>query len=288
MGVGMGMGGYGRASAHTDGADKVAQGWSDTLNTTHTTRRAGKKTSALAAVALVLGIGGATWEVCGARTQERGGLEVVVLSTFPRSGTSWVRELTRGASGIVTGASSRSMEKYASEIVRLRAAPPTDTSHVTNVLLAHKLMRGYKFLPNTDNSSTRAADANDSSTKHRLMGVKDSVLSDMPERMLEECNAIPDVNLTDGGVIAPLLIKSHFPAIQRRGHGAKLITDSNRRIHLVRNPYDTIVSGFHGSNMVKSPKKSTRWAELVSAAAKNKTTVQFEQYVVPPPPPLRS
>lgn len=210
-----------------------------------------------------------------------GALQVVVLSTYPRSGTSWVRELIRGSTGVVCGASSRTIDKHALDWIRMREAPPSQQSRVASFLLSHNMIKGFKFVPNSNHPTpdpSRAKSAVNTTIKAnlRLAGVKESVLSDMPNGLLEECNALPQIDFTDGRPIPPLLLKSHFPAIGRSGAGVKLVTQSDRRIHVVRNPFDTIVSGFHGSNMASSDEKIARWAELTQAVANNRTTPEFD------------
>lgn len=235
--------------------------------------KSGAATSWLTAIALVSTTGVGVPSGVGA-------LQVVVLSTYPRSGTSWVRELIRGSTGVVCGASSRTIDKHALDWIRMREAPPSQQSRVASFLISRNMIKGFKFVPNSANhpipNPSRANAVNTSIKPHlRLDGVKDSVLSEMPSGLLEECNGLPQIDFTDGRPIPPLLLKSHFPAIGRSGAGVRLVTQSDRRIHVIRNPFDTIVSGFHGSNMLSSDKKVARWAELTKAAANNRSTPEF-------------
>eukprot|EP00035_Acanthoeca_spectabilis_P015851 m.318236 g.318236 ORF g.318236 m.318236 type:complete len:430 (-) comp16444_c0_seq9:22-1311(-) len=235
----------------------------------------------------------------------KGSFEVVVLSTFPRSGTSWVRELMRGATGYDFGASSRTVVQHYDTIQLLRgrnistssqiavaaAKPgrktPASSRDIARFLMSVKLLKQYSFqrMVAKKKIGTGAESKDGHSGAYKLSGIKPSILQRHSESHgssvhEHECANLPRIRWGEDALpIPPLLIKSHFPAIDRSGPGLAVVTESDRRIHLIRNPWDNLMSTFHGSSIATKADHAVRWSQFVDANTRNKTTPQFTSHL---------
>jgi hypothetical protein len=117
----------------------------------------------------------------------------------------------------------------------------------------------------------------------RLSGIKPSVLQRVLSGRSESnaaCSTLPRYRWgSDDLAIPPLLLKSHYPVIDRKGDGLKMVTESDRRIHLVRNPWDNLMSKFHGSGMATKEGKIVQWEAFLAAVSQNATTPAFSKHL---------
>eukprot|EP00041_Stephanoeca_diplocostata_P020865 m.477122 g.477122 ORF g.477122 m.477122 type:complete len:201 (-) comp21687_c1_seq141:737-1339(-) len=76
-------------------------------------------------------------------------------------------------------------------------------------------------------------------------------------------------SLSASGTLPPPLIKTHYPAvIMNNGVPLthELIANSAKRVHLARNPFDNIISHFHGNPAVFKQRRANKWKTLQSGS----------------------
>eukprot|EP00041_Stephanoeca_diplocostata_P020873 m.476323 g.476323 ORF g.476323 m.476323 type:complete len:225 (-) comp21687_c1_seq85:737-1411(-) len=89
------------------------------------------------------------------------------------------------------------------------------------------------------------------------------------QRWMEELSA--------DGALPPPLIKTHYPVVFMQDGiplTNELIGASSKRVHLTRNPFDNIISHFHGNSIAFTERKKDKWNRL-----QNGTRRPFARYV---------
>lgn len=197
---------------------------------------------------------------------------IVLLSTFPRSGNSWLRELIRYGSGWTTKLST------------------TMDSDGDNVNLADLLQYYRCDAATCDDESIRARlklyvkPTANQTFAHVPHGIKPGDAEKPQEAGASRKCSLAEQPQEDTSFMRPVMIKSHFPAVSGKNSDTtmQLMRGASRVLHLVRNPWDNIVSRFHGNGGVfkKVGSRYTSLEKLRKAGGDPEATTQvFDNYL---------
>lgn len=234
---------------------------------------------------------------------------LVVLATFPRSGTTWTLNLLRAASEVASGTEDKPLlqaqptvegwpsampgprpTQLVTQLLRLHRASLNEASDadLLNFFCSNNLTRPFEPHPEY-NGGVKAAPNLLASTPD-CVGVKDGT----PETLTMD-------------KLPPVVIKTHIPTIDHEGGSdfLALLREADLRIHTIRNPVDNILSrclfptpprtcwpalipwflslADHGNSRAfverNGTKKAQWWPDLLAARRRNATTPHFDGYV---------
>lgn len=184
--------------------------------------------------------------------------EMVLLATFPRSGSSWTRTLLRGATQIKTDLTT------VKGLTKLEEAEKMSTCFDCSDLAMTQIFRqlGVSWLA-TNNKARPLFGINGQQEEENSCAKTYTKFNEMAGQNWPYYPRVP-----------PVLIKTHYPQI-----GDAKTEDFTKKVskivHIVRNPFDTIASRFLGNQR----QHEERFARLKAARANDSTTSEFDEFV---------
>jgi len=191
---------------------------------------------------------------------------MVLLSSFPRSGSSWTRLLLHGGHQYMDRGISTSSSM---SVIGNNQMYQMSTCKLCTSKLSKYILSTLKIAPDPFKKGDQADLRN-------FYGIAQKAV-DENQNEHEGCKQhfkLRQKNPLWRRVIPPVLIKSHYPFIQDKDT-ENFIDQVNKIIHLVRNPFDNLASRFLGTKH----KFQVRWDELVKARENGKTTKTFEDFL---------
>jgi len=195
--------------------------------------------------------------------------EVVLLSTFPRSGNSWTKMLVKGGTQITYDLSTvrpTPLLKIEELVQCASCAASTIGLYMQGALKIRfdrrpfEVAMGHKVpgigQDNQDGHRNVTQECAASFLAHKWMQAAGQAWPFGPDQF------------------APVMIKSHYPMIGE-GDAKKISYFATKIIHLVRNPFDNMASRYMGEGR----KFKGRFNALTRAVAKGNTTDVFERFL---------
>eukprot|EP00041_Stephanoeca_diplocostata_P023298 m.569809 g.569809 ORF g.569809 m.569809 type:complete len:377 (-) comp22261_c1_seq26:850-1980(-) len=218
-------------------------------------------------------------------------LNMATLSTYPRSGTSWVREMLRSASGVSTRMTTTKYELVTllPELVNLNKCVDRTGSCSDENILSY-LQKNQLLSPYGTGSVAKLTS---------MHGLKTPTIPTEHNTSTQLCAEVaqtrPPQNATTQVFLEwmhsvgydwswRLLVKSHFPEVRGKGdNGNRLTRVCDKRVHLVRNPFDNILSRYHGNMLIFESKRRTEYSQFLQERRKKiyngKASAKFTQFL---------
>eukprot|EP00040_Diaphanoeca_grandis_P028023 m.160846 g.160846 ORF g.160846 m.160846 type:complete len:535 (-) comp31202_c0_seq2:394-1998(-) len=200
----------------------------------------------------------------GQNSQKRN-FNVVLLSSFPRSGSSWSRLLLHGGHQYMDRglSTSSSMDTIGENQMYQMSTCKLCRSKVNKYILATLKIAPDPF--------TKGDQAN----MRNFYGINEKAVTAKNPTSCKEHFRFREDNPKWRQLLPPVLIKSHHPSITDNGKTEAFVDQVSHVIHLVRNPFDNLASRFLGTKH----KFQVRWDELVAARDKGETTKAFADFI---------
>lgn len=192
---------------------------------------------------------------------------MVLLSSFPRSGNSWTRLLLHGGNQYMDrGLATTQMEMLG------RAFQMSTCKSCPDKAIAAYIRHDLNVVPDSNRKGNQAELREIYGINHQEAAAPATATAEN-----DACAALYNMRTRVPqweSLRPPVLIKSHFPFIGEPGV-EEFTRKFNKIIHLTRNPFDNLASRFLGN----SHKFQDRWDALLAARAMNRTTPVFDAFV---------
>eukprot|EP00038_Savillea_parva_P003213 m.122426 g.122426 ORF g.122426 m.122426 type:complete len:504 (+) comp11106_c0_seq3:268-1779(+) len=186
-------------------------------------------------------------------------LNIVLLSTYPRSGNSWARTLMRTSTQIKSDLTTVKGVSLLEETGRLSRCPECEDKEYGRMY--QKL--GIQWVSNVKKARP-------------LYGIKGEATDDSAcSHLWTEREKNADKPWPYYPDHPPIMVKTHHPQIGDTKVESWTLDTVTRVIHIVRNPFDNIASRFLGNQR----QHDARFNELVEARKKGQTTPAFSKFV---------
>eukprot|EP00041_Stephanoeca_diplocostata_P017053 m.339238 g.339238 ORF g.339238 m.339238 type:complete len:472 (+) comp20579_c0_seq2:213-1628(+) len=209
----------------------------------------------------------ATCTVTGPKVKKDFSADIVLISSFPRSGNSWTRSLIHGATQYLDHGHATILDDKGTfaTLQKFTEYTTCKTCHTQEISSYIRRVLGVRLDPGI----------RDYGEKVKIGGINDKV-NTSNKHCVDTMTLAHTLNEHDlQSIVPPISVKSHYPVCDNQSIIGDFTQNVTKVIHLVRNPFDNIASRFLGHHHTYEK----RWVQLQRAVARGENFPVFDTFV---------